>query len=422
MTVSGVYRSAVSLAVRGLLSIGEGPGGAAPGVISAILNISGIKGLIHDAAGGALVNSRSSTATVVDNLGLVRNSPAGDIRHKGARLFESYFVNTDSPITTKINNIGAGDYILSATGTGTVVISGGPSDTLTVTANRKQLLFTVANDTVDVTFTVAGVLTNWQLEKDYSGIASEYLPCNLDQSDGLAFAVRTEAGAPFSVNINVTLSSGSSAWITDDGTTYTTEDLSHTFGNPVNAFKWYGEPGDLTQLYCYSNQLTGSIPNLDNNVALTTLYCYSNQLTGSIPNLDNNVALTQLHCYSNQLTGSIPSLDNNSALSVLHCYANQLTGSIPNLDNNSALSVLRCFSNQLTGYITAAIPITLLDFRAENNLLTESAVNQLLIDFDTAGHSGGVLNIGGAGNAAPTGAGLTAKANLQGKSWTVTTN
>jgi hypothetical protein len=155
---------------------------------------------------------------------------------------------------------------------------------------------------------------------------------------------------------------------------------------------------------------------------LTDFRCYANKLIGSIPDLSSNINLTVFRCHSNQLTGSIPSLSNNINLIHFLCHSNQLTGSIPSLSSNVNLTRFLCHSNQLTGYTASTISTTLVDFRAENNLLTESAVNQILIDFDTAGHSGGILNVGGTGNAAPTGAGLTAKTSLQGKSWTVTTN
>ena len=56
--------------------------------------------------------------------------------------------------------------------------------------------------------------------------------------------------------------------------------------------------GNMTVLYCSSNQLTAL--NVSSNTALTGLYCSSNQLTAL--DVSSNTALTQIDCSSNQLT------------------------------------------------------------------------------------------------------------------------
>lgn len=71
-----------------------------------------------------------------------------------------------------------------------------------------------------------------------------------------------------------------------------------------------------------------------------------------------------------------------------------------------------------------ALP-TLGNFRAQDNLLTQAAVDAILAAFDAAGRNSGtrILNLGGTGNAAPSaGKGDTSKNNLLAKGWTVTTN
>ena len=180
----------------------------------------------------------------------------------------------------------------------------------------------------------------------------------------------------------------------------------------------------LTHFGCHHNQLTGSIPSLSANTALTQFYCNNNQLTGSIPSLSANTALTQFGCHNNQLTGSIPSLSANTALTLFWCHANQLTGSIPSLSANTALTQFWCHVNQLTGWSGGTVSATLGDFQAQNNLLTQAAVDAILAAFVAAGRTTGtrVLNLGGAGNAAPSAAGLADRATLQSRGWTVTTN
>lgn len=147
-------------------------------------------------------------------------------------------------------------------------------------------------------------------------------------------------------------------------------------------------------------------------------------LFGQIGDLSGLTALTHFYFGVNQLTGSIPSLSGNVALTTLWCNSNRLTGSIPDLSAKAALSSFRCQDNQLTGWDGGTVSATLGNFQAQNNLLTADAVNGLLAAFVAAGRASGTrtLNLGGTGNAAPTGQGITDKATLQSRGWTVTTN
>lgn len=164
--------------------------------------------------------------------------------------------------------------------------------------------------------------------------------------------------------------------------------------------------------------------SLISSSALTTFYCNNNKLTGSIPNLSANTALVHFHCHINQLTGSIPSLSTNTSLSAFYCYSNQLTGSIPSLSANTNLTIFYCYNNQLTGWTGGTVSATLGNFQAQNNLLTQAAVDAILAAFVAAGRTKGtrILNLGGTGNATPSTAGLANKATLQSRGWTVTTN
>ena len=191
------------------------------------------------------------------------------------------------------------------------------------------------------------------------------------------------------------------AVVGSDKYTFTTninnQPIPMTDGDKID---WYiAEPDKVTVLYAYNNQLLGTIPNLSNNTALQYFSIHINQLTGSIPNLSNNTALTNFYVNVNQLTGTIPSLTANTALVNFFVYNNHLTdfaGGWPN----------KAFT-----------------FDARYNKLTVSAVNQILIDADTSGiASGTTIKLEGGTNAAPTGAGLTAKNNLITNGATVTTN
>lgn len=186
----------------------------------------------------------------------------------------------------------------------------------------------------------------------------------------------------------------------------------------------FGNNTELSYFNYYANQFTGSIPDLDSNASLTIFSCIQNRLTGSIPDLSNNKALTNFYCYLNRLTGSIPDLSSNTELRYFYCYTNQLTGSIPDLSSNKALTNFHCYANQLTGWMGGSVSNTLGTFRADNNALTQSAVDGLLVAFDEAGRvtSTRVLNLGGGTNSTPSATGKEAADNLRAKGWTVTLN
>ena len=147
-------------------------------------------------------------------------------------------------------------------------------------------------------------------------------------------------------------------------------------------------------------------------------------LFGQLPDLSALTALTAFYCQNNQLTGSIPSLSSNTALTTFYCNYNQLTGSIPSLSSNTALTAFICNTNQLTGYSGGGVTATLGNFWAQDNQLSQAAVDAILADFVAANKTTGTrtLNLGGTGNATPSAAGLADKSTLQSRGWTVTTN
>jgi hypothetical protein len=71
-----------------------------------------------------------------------------------------------------------------------------------------------------------------------------------------------------------------------------------------------------------------------------------------------------------------------------------------------------------------SISATLGYYQADQCMLTAEAVNAILAAFVAANRTTGtrVLNLGGTGNAAPTGQGLIDKQTLIDRGWTVTTN
>jgi Leucine-rich repeat (LRR) protein len=177
---------------------------------------------------------------------------------------------------------------------------------------------------------------------------------------------------------------------------------------------------------CAVNQLTGSIPSLSGLSNLREFNCSGNQLTGSIPSLSGLSNLQNFTCHANQLTGSIPSLSGLSNLQVFRCENQtgaKLTGSIPSLSGLSNLRDFYCSGNQLAGFAGDTISNTLTSFQAQNNLLTQPAVNAILAAFVAANGTNGSSLLAGTGNASPTGGQNNPdRLTLVSRGWTVQVN
>jgi PKD repeat protein len=207
-----------------------------------------------------------------------------------------------------------------------------------------------------------------------------------------------------------------------------------------------------------------SVLDVTNNTKLTALYCQDDGLSSI--NLSNNTELQYLAVNGNSLTSL--DLSNNTKLTFLYMYANTSVG-IPtgfsSLTKLKDLAMSQCgitvpidctpfvdletFScgdtdttipsvNLSTCTKLKSVVITKCSLITTFNLpssvpqlktlygyecaLTVSEVNSILTKLDANGITGGDVKLWGGTNAAPTGAGITAKNNLLAKGWTVTTN
>ena len=164
----------------------------------------------------------------------------------------------------------------------------------------------------------------------------------------------------------------------------------------------------LTDLYCYSNQLTSL--DVSQNTALTNLSCGINQLT----NLDvsKNTALTVLNCGNNQLT----SLDvsQNTALTRVYCNSNQLTSL--DVSQNTALTILYCDNNQLTN-LDVSKNTALTNLYCGSNQLTslDLSRNTALTDVNTTSNT---YPIGAVGVSFPLSSLPAGFDSLKASSWT----
>jgi hypothetical protein len=120
---------------------------------------------------------------------------------------------------------------------------------------------------------------------------------------------------------------------------------------------------------------------------------YNSLTTLSVTNLPNLVDLTA---------------DNNQLTSV------DLSG-LPTLDN------LRLSVNNLTSVDLSGL-FSLITVDINDNLLTESAVDSILVTLASGPLNLGDVNLFGGSNSAPSAIGLAAKTTLEGRGWTVTVN
>lgn len=160
--------------------------------------------------------------------------------------------------------------------------------------------------------------------------------------------------------------------------------------------------------------------NLTNNTQLTRLLIYANTSLGIPTGLTTLTNLVEFNAYDCNFTTTL-NLSTLTKLETLYCGNTAL----PSI-NLSTCTKLKTLSVRNSSSVTALnLPSTLNDLKrveVDNNGLTATEINNLLIKLDTNGLSGGYFKSSGGTNAAPTGAGVTAKNNLIAKGWSVTTN
>lgn len=104
-----------------------------------------------------------------------------------------------------------------------------------------------------------------------------------------------------------------------------------------------------------------------------------------------------------------------------YCIRDQV---VTNIVPHAQLPVIQQCWTWNTAQTTADAPISavLNSYLTYENGYDQASVDRILVALDQTGPTVGGVDISGGTSAAPSATGLTAKANLQGKGWTVTTN
>lgn len=178
---------------------------------------------------------------------------------------------------------------------------------------------------------------------------------------------------------------------------------------------------NLNRMDILSNSLSGNIKQyMSPNIEIFQIQF--NDIDQSIPNntLAEFTSLDVIATTGNtSMGGSLPTFNTN--IQVIDFGDCGMSGDLPSLTSYTNLSRLWLYANSFGIPSGWTVPASLTSFDLSNNSLTSTEVNRVLIAFDNAGASNGILNLGG-NNAAPTGTGITAKNTLVSRGWTVTTN
>lgn len=137
-------------------------------------------------------------------------------------------------------------------------------------------------------------------------------------------------------------------------------------------------------------------------------------------NLTGCTALQELRLDDNDFSAGIPNLTGLTSLTWLDLDQCGITGNV-DLSMLPALTGFDLGGN--AGVTSVNLPESSFnDVNINNAALTEASVNYILGWLDGGGATNGYVDLSGGTSAIPTGDGLTAKSNLEGKGWTVNVN
>lgn len=142
--------------------------------------------------------------------------------------------------------------------------------------------------------------------------------------------------------------------------------------------------------------------------------------------------LTVFDISGNSLNGYFPNFEFMTGITTVNLSSNLIQGNVCDLSRLTNLTSMDVSNNQIVGYLShtevGVLPIApaLGEFNAQNNLLSQNAVDKLLADFVEGGRTSAdgtcVLTLDGTGNSAPSAQGTTDKNTLISRGWTVLTN
>jgi len=143
--------------------------------------------------------------------------------------------------------------------------------------------------------------------------------------------------------------------------------------------------------------------------------------TGTVAYMHNYTAVTPFP--PSTIKTAVFTIAMANQITSITATANGNIDTFGNVSGFPALTTFVCASNNISDF--GSLPATITNFNCSINFLTSAEINAALIALDGFGLLAGTFNSVGqftTGGAPPTGAGITAKNNLIGKGWTVTTD
>ena len=212
----------------------------------------------------------------------------------------------------------------------------------------------------------------------------------------------------------------------ETGTLNTTNTLSYDMGVSALGAHYVvcSDWSAVTKLDWNRATVSGNIAYFGTATGLTYLRLDNTGITGDLASTTLPTGLTTLHLYNTGITGDLASTTLPTGLTYLHLGYTSITGDLASTTLPAGLTYLNL------GYTGTTYPSSTgsltnvannINFQIPDCTLSTNNVDNILVDLDTSGATGGVANVAG-DNAAPSATGLTAFTNLIGKNWSVTKN
>jgi hypothetical protein len=188
-------------------------------------------------------------------------------------------------------------------------------------------------------------------------------------------------------------------------------------------------PSSLVTLRLYSTSVSGDISGWTLPSSLASISLFSTSVSGNISGWTLPSSLALLNLTSTSVSGDISGWTLPSSLSSLYLSITSVSGDISEWTLPSSMSFLHLNTTSVdydsTSGAFASSVKNGINIRLDGCSLTTNQVDNVLVDLDTSGATGGTLNIAGTGgtaNAAPSVTGIASRLSLSNKTWTVTTN
>jgi len=216
----------------------------------------------------------------------------------------------------------------------------------------------------------------------------------------------------------VTTSGGTVTWRNGlTGETFTTNSLS-VAGTGVST-PWYIDPISIVRtLDCQNDDVT--YVNFKGLPLVTSINCNFNSITGT-PDFSGNPLVTSIGMFANNFSGELD-LRANPALVQAAFGATSISG-VANLSGNPLLTRIELYNTNVASVVFGAntvLTYLLLHRYGQNILMTQSAVDNVIIAIEAFGTSNGTLNVGGSNADPSAGVIATQVAALVSRGWTVT--